>query len=120
MPYVTTSLTSVSTTTTTPIALNWIGGKPTTVSVSAASSNASSPFYIQYTLDDLQRVSSGSVLWFGVSSNIGQPATTYQASASWPDGVTVSFLNPIAGIRILSTAISSGPLVLKVLQGEGW
>ena len=120
MPFATVTLTSASTTTSTPVALNWIGGKPSSVLVTAPTSTSSCVFNIQYTLDDLQRTSSASVLWSGVSSAIGQPAQTFSSTTSYPDGVFVQFLYPIAAVRLLSTSISSGPLTMKVLQGEGW
>lgn len=120
MSYSTVTLTSASTTSSTPVALNWIGGKPASVWVTSPTSTSTSVFSLQYTLDDIQRVSSGSVLWAGVSSAQGQAATTFNASAAGTDGVFFQFLSPIAAVRLFSTAVSSGPLTMKVLQGEGW
>jgi hypothetical protein len=118
------STTPTTATSTTPGAsavanLNWIGGKPTTVSVipSAASSGA---FVIQYSLDDVQRVASSAVTWSGVSSAQGQPGTVWVASASVHDGVRADFLAPVAAIRINSTALAGGTYTLKVVQGDGW
>lgn len=122
MPYTTVSLTSQSTTTSTPVALSWMSGKPTTVSV-IATSLSSGAFTIQYTLDDLQRVSSGSVAWQNASSGFGTTfpstavvGTIFVASNAYPDGVTYSFLGPLAAVRLGSTAPT--PLTMRVLQGE--
>ena len=121
MPYATVSLTSASTTTSTPVALNWIGGKPTTVSLSFSSSLQVADTTIQYTLDDIQRVSSASVQWLPVTSSAGSSTVAHYATTTYFDtGVTLSFLNPIAAVRLGSTAISSGTVYLRVLQGEGW
>jgi hypothetical protein len=43
--------------------LNTLGGKPTSVQLSFTSSTANNDVTLQYTLDDLQRVASTSVLW---------------------------------------------------------
>jgi hypothetical protein len=116
MPLFSTTLSSVGTS---QIAnINWIGGKPITASAIPGSSTQTSDFTIQYSLDDVMR--SSSPAWSGVSSATGQPATHYASSVCYPDGVLVSFLSPIAALRLSSTAISSGALTLKVLQGEGW
>jgi hypothetical protein len=42
--------------------LNWLGGKPTSIQLSFTSSTANNDVTIQYTMDDLQRVASTSVL----------------------------------------------------------
>lgn len=120
MPFTTVTLTSASTTSSTPVALNWIGGKPISVWVTSPTSTSTSIFNLQYTMDDIQRTSSGSVLWAGVSSAQGQAATTFNASAGGTDGAFFQFLSPVAAVRLFSTAISSGPLTMKVIQGEGW
>lgn len=99
--------------------LNWIGAKPVSVSVLPATAGTSAVFQIQYSLDDPMRVASSLMAWSGVSSATGQPATTFSASAAGLDGVLVSFLNPIAAIRINSSNLAGGPLTMKVLQGEG-
>lgn len=123
MPYTTVSLTSQSTTTSTPIALSWMSGRPTTVSV-IATSLSTGAFTIQYTLDDIQRVSSGSVVWQSASSGIGPTfpsnalvaGTVFNASNAYPDGVTYTFLGPIGALRLGSTTPT--PLTMKVMQGE--
>jgi hypothetical protein len=122
MPYATVTLTSASTNTSPVANLNWIGGKPTTATV-LATSVSSGAFTLQYTLDDLQRVPSTLVAWFGVSSAIGQIGTIFSASGAYPDGVTYTFPGPIAGLRLFSSAannVNNGPISLMVLQGEGW
>jgi hypothetical protein len=127
MPYQTVTLTSASTNTSAPVALNRIGGKPTSVSV-IATSQSSGAFTIQFTLDDLQQVSSGSVAWQGASSGIGQTfpstantGTIFVASNAYPDGVFYTFLGPIAGLRLFSSAtnnVNNGPITMGVVQGE--
>lgn len=122
MPYTTVALTSQSTTTSTPVALSWMSGRPTTVSVIATSLSTGS-FTIQYTLDDIQRVSSGSVAWQICSSGFGAtfPSTSlagtiFVASNAYPDGVSYTFLGPIGAVRIGSSTPTS--LTMRVMQGE--
>lgn len=126
MPNQTITLTSASTNTSDIAALNWMGGKPTICTVYAASVS-SGTVTLQYTLDDILR--SSSPRWFGVSSGIGltapSTATTgsiIAASGAYPDGYSVTFMAPICGLRMTSTAtnnINSGPWTMKVVQGEG-
>lgn len=102
-------------------ALDWRGGKPATVSVFTSTTGTSSGnFSLQYTLDNIQALGGSSLaFWQGVSSAIGQAATTFNASTFGVDGVQFAFLNPVAAVRMNSTALSSGPWTMKVLQGEG-
>lgn len=125
MPNTTVTLTSASTNTSTVVALNWMGGKPTIATV-YGTSISSGAFTIQYTLDDVMR--SSSPTWFGVSSGIGltAPSTAtagsiFSASNAYPDGVSVTLVAPICALRLKSTAtnnVNSGPLTMKVVQGE--
>lgn len=123
MAYWTVSLTSQSTTTSAPVNLNWIGGKPTTVSV-IATSLSTGAFTIQYTLDDLQRTTAASVAWQVAAASFGATfpstataGTVFVASNAYPDGVTYTFLGPIAGLRLGSSTPTQ--LTMRVLQGEG-
>lgn len=123
MAYATVSLTSQSTTTSTPVNLNWMGGKATIVSV-ISTSLAVGAFTIQYTLDDLQKVSSGSVAWQIASSGIGTTfpstslaGTVFVASHAYPDGLSYTFLGPIAAVRLGSSTPTQ--LSMRVIQGEG-
>jgi hypothetical protein len=107
--------------------LNWVGGKPTTVSLSfGGSSTVANDATIQYTLDDLQRVTSTGVVWGFIGSSLAANSTSpfHFASTTWFDtGFTTQFLGPIAGVRLGSSALSStgglGTISLRVLQGEG-
>jgi hypothetical protein len=100
--------------------LNWIGGKPTTVSV-IPSAGSSGAFVIQYSLDDPMRVASTSITWSGLGSSLGAQATVFVCSASQPDGILTSFLSPVTAVRVNSTALSTaGTLTFKVAQGDGW
>jgi hypothetical protein len=93
-------------------------GKPATASVVPGSSSQVTDFTIQFTLDDIMRVSSSLVAWSGVSSAPGQPAQHFTSTGSFPDGVTVGLLSPATAVRLNSTAISSGSLAFRVVQGE--
>jgi hypothetical protein len=73
---------------------------------------------LQYSLDDPQRVAAASMVWCGVSSATGQPGTHFASSSVFPDGVFVSFLSPVAALRLNSTT-NANTLTLKVLAGEG-
>jgi hypothetical protein len=121
MPLFSTTLTTATSTTPGASAIcntDRLGGKPISVSVipSAASSGA---FQIQFSLDDVQKTTSTGVTWSGLGSSLGAQATVFVASASVPDGVFASFLSPVSAVRINSTALAGGSLVLRVNQGEG-
>lgn len=111
----TTTLSSVGTSD--PINMNWRGGKPITALVTLGSTTMSADFTLQYTLDDLQLTTTQT--WIGVGSSTGSSVTHF-SSANGDAGVSWTFLNPVAALRISSTAISSSSLTLKALQGEGW
>jgi hypothetical protein len=103
------------------LAINWRGGPAALISILISTTGTSSgAVQLQYTLDDLQLVGGTSnAFWQGFSSAPGQPVQTFNSSTFGADGVSISFLAPPAAVRLNSTALSSGPLVMKVLQGEG-
>src|SRR5262245_29217534 len=107
--------TSISTSTNSAAAnLNWRSGRPVTATVTSASSTTTGSFVVQYSLDDLQ--SSSSPTWASVSSVAGSSvATVYLSSTIFDPGLTLTFLNPIAALRITSSA-NTATLTLKVLQ----
>lgn len=130
MPYFTTTLTTAASSVpgaSTACALNWMGGRPTTVLVFPSTTGTSSAaFNVQFSLDDIERVTSSAVDWRGLSSNTGlalsagsAAQTTYWTSTTGIDGLLYTFLGPITAVRINSTALTSGPLTMQVLQGEG-
>lgn len=100
--------------TSTPANLDWRSNAGyVTAVVSLGSTTMTTDFTLQYTLDDSQL--STTRAWFGVSSAIGSSITHF-SSANADAGVTFTFLTPLAGLRISSTAISSSSLTLRVLQ----
>lgn len=121
MPYQTVTLTSASTNTSAPCALNWMTGGPTTVSV-IGTSLSSGAFTVQYTLSDLLKTQSSLVAWSGVSSAVGSfTGSIINASNAYPDGYLTTFTGPVAAVRMTSTAtnnVNSGPLTMRVLQAE--
>ena len=121
MPYQTITMSSAAVPgVSSPEPLSWRGGKPASVWVTPNSSTTTGTFSIQYTLDDLQLTPGTGGLWASVSSAAGQPGTVFNASTCGLDGVLWSFLSPVAAVRITSTALSSGPWTMKIMQGEGW
>lgn len=105
------------------VGLNWIGGKASTVSLSWNSSNVLCVSQLQYSMDDMQRVPAASMVWSAVPStaNSSNPQF-YASSALFDTGVTVSFLSPIAALRLFSTSITAGgsqSVSMRVLQSEG-
>lgn len=100
---------------------NWRSAEPMGVSILISTTGTSSGnFTLQYTLDDLQLIGGSSLaFWQGFSSAIGQPGTVFSSSTLSADGIYFPFQTPVAAVRINSTALSSGPLIMKVLQGEG-
>lgn len=110
----TTTLSSVGTSN--PINLDWRAAKPVTAMVTVGSSTMTADFTVQFTLDDIQLVTSPT--WVSLGSSTGSSATHF-SSANYGSPVVMNFLYPIAGLRISSTAISSSSLTLQTLQGEG-
>lgn len=108
--------------------LNWLGGKPATVVVFSTTGGSSTFFNIQYTLDDLQRTGSSLVFWQNLSSSFTDTGVNVSSGftfasttvADMTNGITFSLLSPFAAVRVNSTAMTNGPLILKVIQGEGW
>ena len=102
-----------------PVALNWRGGSPTSVYASIGSSTITVDFTIQYTLDDAMLNGSSNQAWINVGSSVGSSATHF-SSANFDTGVPVGFAYPIAAVRLNSTAISGSTLTLRVNQGESF
>lgn len=102
-------------------ATNWRSAEPMSASIFVSTTGTSSGnFTFQYTLDDLQLVGGSSrALWQGFSSAINQAGMIFSTSSVTADGIFFPFQTPVAAVRINSTAMSSGPLIMKVLQGEG-
>jgi hypothetical protein len=118
MPNTVVTLSSVGTST--PAALNWRGGKPTTIVVASSGAGSSAAFTVEFTLTDIQL--SSSPTWFGVSSNPyaidTTAATTFGASLGY---VYIPFGVPIAAARINCSSNSGGAiLTMFTLQGEAW
>jgi len=103
-------------------ALSWRAGRTTTATVYVSTTGTSSgAFSIQYTMDDVQLIGGSSLaIWSSVtvSSVPGSAGTTFNSSTISTDGLYWQFLTPIAALRLSSTALSSGPLTMKVIQGE--
>ena len=123
MPYQTVTLSSANVPgQSAAAALSWRAGRTTTATVYVSTTGTSSgAFSIQYTMDDVQLIGGSSLaLWASVtvSSVPGAAGTTFNSSAISSDGIYWQFLTPIAALRLSSTALSSGPLIMKVIQGE--
>lgn len=91
--------------------LDYIGAKTTTARVTLGSTTMTVNAVLQATLDS-SMASGSSAVWYAASSI----AIT---SAVADTGTTYTFLTPIAGLRISSTAISSSSLTLTALQNAG-
>jgi hypothetical protein len=122
VPYATVTISTGSTTTSSPLALDWRRAKPVGISVTASSSFACD-FTIQYSFDDLQLIGGSSLAkWVITSSAIGQPGQHFLSSTAYPDGVQYTFTNPIAAVRLGSTAQTAmgvgNTLTMRVMQGE--
>jgi hypothetical protein len=107
-----------------PVALNWIGGKPTTVAMSWNSSTVLAISNVQFSLDDPQRVASSAMIWNSwPSAAASSTPATFSASANFDTEQQIQFLSPIGAVRLFSTSITAGgsqSVTMKVLQGEGW
>jgi hypothetical protein len=121
MTYATISQTTGSTQASAVVGLNRVGGKASTVALSWASSQAGCVSQIQYSLDDMQKVSSQNMVWNSVPSTAASSTPQFFTSSQLFDvGATVSFLSPTTAVRMFSTTIGAGQTVFfKVLQGEG-
>jgi len=83
----------------------------TTIRLTLASTTMTASATIQATLDS-SFVSGSSAAWFTIS-------TTAITSAFADTGYTISYLTPLAGLRISASAISSSSLTLTALQNIG-
>ena len=95
-----------------PINLDWRTAGPITAVVTLGSTTLTSDYTVQFTIDDAQL--GQPLTWIDYGSSAG--ATHYTEASA----VALSFLNPIAGLRISSTALSSGSITLKTIQAQGW
>jgi hypothetical protein len=131
-----------------PIALDWRGGKPVMWRVTVSSSLATGDFLVQYSLDDITLATYSSTnypptgvvaglpssvgTWAAVSSysygsgNVvmgsstgGAAALHFTSSVIFPDGILGTMFPPPAALRLSSTGTSSSVLRLTILQGEG-
>ena len=132
MPFFTTSLSCTANSSTpgasTVCALNWRGGKPTTIVVAATAAGSSIFYNIQFTMDDPVLIGGTSLAyWQNLSSSYNDTSITASSGSIFASsnldvnaGLIVSLLSPVAAVRLNSTALTGGPLVLKVIQPEGW
>src|SRR4051812_23114892 len=108
MPSQTVTLSSIGTSA--PVHINWRGGSPITAALTMGSTTMTADYVLQYTLFDTMLstnavgTASSNAAWLGVSSAVGSSATHYSA-ANGDNGVLVSLLTPVAGLRLSSTAI---------------
>jgi hypothetical protein len=106
--------------------LNWLSGKPTTVTVYSTVSGSTIAFNVQYTLDDLQRVGGSSLaFWQNLSSAYNNTTVAVSSGSIFGTssldpaaGMTVIFPSAVAALRLNSSSMGSGPLVMKVSQDE--
>jgi hypothetical protein len=110
----------------TPASLNWISGKPINVVIFSTVAASSIFFQVEFTFDDLTVVGGPSrAQWTSMSSAYTDTgitsgaASVFATSAITSNGMLFSFDAPIAAIRMNSSAMTSGPLTMKVIQGEG-
>jgi hypothetical protein len=99
------------------INLDWRTSGPVTAVVTIDSTSMTTDFSIQFTIDDAQLGQTQT--WVGITSSLGSSVTHF-SSANSANPLSISFLNPIAGLRLSSTAISSSSLTLKAIQAQGW
>src|SRR5262249_22736690 len=97
------------------INLDWMSGEAVSVAIKPGASTATSDFTLQYTLDDLQL--SSNPTWLSYSSGVGSTAQHFTGATVFDAGVGISFLNPVAGLRLSSTTLSAGSISMDVLQG---
>jgi hypothetical protein len=89
-----------------PVALDWMSGAPTRVSVTGSSSGTFA-YTIQFSLDDLQTTAPAAVTWISDAN-----ATALTSNSS----VAFNYTAPIAAIRINSSALSSAALSVEITQ----
>lgn len=80
-----------------------------TVGVAFTSSSMTGTYGVQYTLDDITQTSASNLRWFA-DANL-PPGTS--------SGAVSNYTFPVCAVRLVVTAISSGNMELKILQGIG-
>lgn len=91
--------------------LDWIAARATTARLTLGSTTMTVNASVQATLDS-SMATGNAPSWFTVS-------TVAITSAFADAGYLLTFLTPLAGLRISSTAISSSSLTLAALQNVG-
>src|SRR5262245_23061718 len=108
------SISTSSTTTTSKVAaLDSMGDKTTSFSLTLSSSQGSATATVQGTLDDPMLVSAANQVWADLTSAIGLSSAGVLTSSIF------SVTGPFAALRSNATAQSSTSLVLRILQGMG-
>ena len=126
MPYDTITLSTAGSTVpgaSAAVNLNWRGGGPATVSLTWASSSTLGTTQLQYTLDDLQLVTSTAVVWLPVGNSSVASSTPFVITQTnyFDTGFTQSFAYPIGAVRMFSTGITAGGsqvVSMRVMEGE--
>ena len=88
--------------------LDWRNGGFTAVSVTGSSSGAFA-YTVQYALDDIMQTPAANVSWI---SDPNATALTSNSSGAF------LYQQPLTGIRLNSTALSSAVLTMKITQGS--
>jgi len=123
-----------------PIVLDYRQGKPVTWRITTSSSLATSDFQVQVTYNNFMDPTtpnssiyppaggpafvSPNAYWSSISSSpyltllTSAAACHFTSSSLWPDGVMGVFLAPPAGIRLYSSASSSGIITLETVYGN--
>jgi hypothetical protein len=116
---------TVSTRATTSRAVNvdWMAGGPTTIRLTAGSSQAVASGHVEYTLDDILTTPSTGVMWAILSSNgFGSTIAGVLGASNFIDGNHFGFAiqSPVAGLRFNCTSFTTIGFVMEVLAGRGW
>lgn len=93
------------------LVLDYVGAKTTTVFVTATSTTGTVDATVEYTLNSSAR---GEAPIWAAASSIHFSSATVSSSP-----FVMTFLTPIAGLRISSTAVSSGGMRITALQTSG-
>ena len=116
MPVVITASSTASLGASTSVVCDWVVDNPVSVMVTMGSSQGSVTFTVQATLDDLMTSSAR----FNITPSFSDVSSAIALSSG---GVIVSSIvniaNPIAAVRINTTAQSSTSVLMHVLQGIG-
>jgi hypothetical protein len=106
------------------INLDWMAGGPTTVRLTALTSQAVASGHFEWTLNDILLTPSTAVIWSWLSTTgvLNSTTQTVLSATSVIDGAALGLQiqSPVAALRFNCTGFTTIGFVTEVMQARGW